>query len=424
MQEKFTLRNGGLISTAISFLMFFGLLLTNVSAAAQNYCANEVVIYSENFGSGTSNTAHPDVVNLQFDPTQGPMADGFYRTINNTQQRPEWHNTGDHTPNSILGKMLVINGQTGDFFVHTITNGSSGFLPGSYAASLFLLNVNTPGTCGATPLLPTITFKVEYNTSATGTTGWVSLQNVTATSVPQSANPTWIQLGGVFNLPAIAQRVRLTLSDATPSGCGNDFAIDDIKFATCPEGGPLPVKFLNINAVLKGGGVAVSWSTASESNNKYFDIEKSTDGSNWTTINSLNAGNGNSNVTKTYGSYDPKPVDGYNYYRIKQVDVDGKFQYSDVARVKVSIEKTGVTVLANPFVNDITVDFLSKSKQFLNVRLSDVSGKTIATEKWQINSGSTRLRFNNVSNLQRGMYIFTVTDENSNVIYNNKLVKQ
>lgn len=423
MQEKFTFRNGGFISATFSFLMIFGLLLTNSSANAQIYCANETVIYSENFGTGWDYGPHPDVVNIQFSPTFA-LEDGFYRVINNTQQRGEWHNSGDHTPNTTNGKMLVINGQAGDFFVHTITNGSSGFLPGSYAASLFLMNTNTPGTCAPDPLLPTITFKVEYNASASGNTGWVSLQNVTATSVPQSANPTWIQLGGVFNLPNIAQRVRLTLSDATNSGCGNDFAIDDIKFATCPEGGPLPVKFLNINASLQGAGVAVNWSTASESNNKYFDIEKSTDGSNWKTINSLNAGTPNSNITKKYGSYDANPVNGYNYYRIKQVDADGKFQYSDVARVKVTIEKTGVTVLANPFVNNITVDFLSKSKQFVNVRLSDISGKTIATEKWQINSGSTRLRFDNVSNLQRGMYIFTVTDENSNVIYNNKLVKQ
>jgi hypothetical protein len=423
MQENSTFKSGKIMSLILSAIFTLGVLLINFSVSAQTYCANETIIWSENFGTGITGTSHPDVVNIIY-ASSGNLADNFYRIINNTQQRPEWHSADDHTPSDANGKMLVVNGSAETFYTHIITNGVSGFLPGSYAASLFLMNVNTPGTCAPSPLLPTITFKVEYNTATSGNSaGWVQLQTVTASSVPQSATPTWAQLGGVFSLPVLVQRIRLTMSDGTASGCGNDFAIDDIQFATCPEGGPLPVEFLNITAILKGGAVAINWSTASESNNKYFDVEKSFDGSNWTAINSLISA-GNSSTVKNYSSYDAKPAAGYNYYRIKQVDTDGKFKYSSVAKVKISIEKTGVSVLANPFVNNITVDFLSNINQKLNVRLMDVSGKQMAIEKWQINKGSTRLSLNNVANLQRGMYIFTVVDDNGNVIYNNKLIKQ
>lgn len=423
MQEKCTLSNSYILSTFRLLTLSLVVLFSSLSVSAQIFCANETVIWSENFGTGTSASNNSSITNLTYQ-SSGSLNDGFYRIINNTQQRPEWHAAADHTPADANGKMLVVNGSAETFYSRIITNGTTGFLPGNYAASLFLMNVNTPGTCSPSPLLPTITFKVEYNTAASGNTnGWIQLQSVTAASVPQSATATWAQLGGVFVLPAIAQRVRLTMIDGTVSGCGNDFAIDDIQFATCPDGGPLPVEFLNISAAQKGAGVSINWSTGSESNNKYFDVEKSIDGSNWLTINALN-GAGNSSTIKNYSSYDAKPVSGYNYYRIKQVDTDGKFKYSSVVKVKITIEKTGVSILSNPFVNNITVDFLSNVDQTVSVRITDISGKLIGTEKWKISKGSTRLSYDNVTNIQRGMYIFTVIDENGNAIYNNKLMKQ
>lgn len=422
MQETCTLNRGTLLPTKRNIILSFCFFLFSLTSFSQNFCANELVIFSEDFGNGTTASSHPDVVNLLYSAS-GSLADNFYRSINNTKQKPEWHSAPNHTPTGINGKMLVINGSPDTFYVRTITNAANAFLPGTYSSSLFLMNVNTPGTCGPTALLPKITFGIEYNVSATGSTGWVSLQSVTSAFIPQSAVPTWVQLGGVFTLPVPAQRIRLTLMDEVGNGCGNDFAIDDIKFATCPQGGPLPVDFLNLTATQKGAGVSVNWSTASESNNKYFDVEKSTDGSTWTTLSSLN-GAGNSSTVKSYAAYDAKPVAGFNYYRIKQVDTDQRFKYSTVAKVKINIEKTGISVLTNPFVNNITVDFLSNNNQIVSVRLSDVSGKIISTEKWKLVRGSSRLSLNNVSNLQKGMYIFSVTDDNGAVIYNDKLIKQ
>lgn len=422
MQETITSKSSTMLQQSRKIVLSFCFFLFSMTTFAQLFCANETVIFSDDFGNGTTATNHPDVVNLAYQAS-GSLNDNFYRVINNTQQRPEWHSAPNHTPSGVNGKMLVVNGTAQTFYQRIITNGANGFLPASYAASLFLMNVNTPGTCGAAALLPTITFRVEYNIDPVSATGWIALQNVTATAVAQSATPTWLQLGGLFVLPVPAQRVRLTLIDGTASGCGNDFAIDDIKFATCPDGGPLPVEFLDITAQKQGAGVSVNWSTASEYNNKSFDVEKSIDGANWTAIQFIK-GAGNSNTAKQYSGYDAKPIAGYNYYRIKQVDIDGKFKFSAVAKVKISVEKTDISVLANPFVNNITVDFLSSNNQFVNVRLSDVTGKVISTEKCKLTKGSSRMMLNNVSNLQRGMYVLTVVDETGAVIYNNKLIKQ
>ena len=164
-------------------------LITGISSKAQNFCANEAPLYTETFGSGTTATTNAAITaGLTYQPT-GDLNDGFYRIVNNTQQRPEWYNAHDHTGNT-NGQMLVVNGAAETFYQKIITNAPANFIAGSYAASLFLMNVNTPGTCSPNPLLPTITFIVEYNTSASATTGWVQLQNVTAASVPQAASPT------------------------------------------------------------------------------------------------------------------------------------------------------------------------------------------------------------------------------------------
>jgi hypothetical protein len=408
-------------SSTIAALLFTASFFTINKVNAQSFCAGETMIWSENFGTGTTASCNADVINISYQAT-GALNDGFYRVINSTQQRTEWHNSPDHTIGDVNGKMLVVNGSGQTFYSKILTNGTTGFLPGSYAASLFLMNLNKPGTCGASALLPTFSFKAEYSTSADGN-NFINLQTVNANAVPQSATPTWIQLGGLFNIPATALRVRLTLINGTLSGCGNDYAIDDIQFGACPSGGPLPVDFLNITATQKGGAVAINWSTASENNNSYFDVEKSIDGSNFTTINSVK-GAGNSSTLKNYGSYDAKPVAGYNYYRIRQVDFDGKFKFSDVVKVKISFDKTGVSVLTNPIVNNITVDFVSPANQRLNIKLTDISGKLIATEFWNISKGSSRVVFSKVTNLKSGMYIFIVTDNDGAVIYNNKLVKQ
>jgi hypothetical protein len=420
MKKKTTLSVYSLftrISGALALVAIF-----SVTVQAQVFCANETVLWSENFGTGTAAPSHPDITNLTYQATGTLTNEGTYRIADNTQQKPEWHASANHTTGDAGGKMLVTNGGGLTFYQHVISG--PGFLAGSYAASLFLMNINTPGTCSPNPLLPKMTFRVEYNVAASGNTGWNELQSVSAFGVPQSAAPTWVKLGGVFGLPETALRIRLTIVDNGGSGCGNDFAIDDIQFATCPSGGPLPVEFLGINAVQKGIGVNINWSTASELNNRTFEVERSADGNEpWVSITAVNAG-GNSSVQRNYTRYDASPAPGYNYYRIKQTDLDGNFRYSLTAKVKFGSDKTGVSVLNNPFIDVLNVDLLGNKTEAVQARLLDMTGRQVAAARWVIAKGRNRKVFDNVSNLVRGIYVFTVTDNSGNVIFNGKLMKQ
>ncbi len=411
-------------------LTFFTITLSvvTVSLKAQNaFCPNETPLWIETFGAGTGPSSSPDInpAALTYQPTGNLQNEGVYRIVDITAQKPEWHWSRDHT-GDLHGKMLVANGNGNTFYTHVV-NSVNGFQDGDYAASLYLMNVNKLGTCGANALLPVISFTVEFE-DANG--NWVPLAGspVTTPPVAQTATPVWNRLGGLFTLPITVNftvhNIRITLQDGIVGGCGNDYALDDIKFSTCPAGGPTPVEFLGISAKQKGNRVIIDWSTASEFNNKYFDVEKSSDGGlNWNLVASAKS-NGNSSTKKSYQATDIRPVAGYNYYRVKQVDLDGKYKYSTTVNVKLQVDKSNAIVVANPFFSSIPVVFLSKSNQTVKLTLFDITGKQVATDTWVVPKGNSNKTFTDVGNLQRGMYILNIRDENGEVIYNGKLIKQ
>ncbi|HSN09988.1 MAG TPA: T9SS type A sorting domain-containing protein, partial [Hanamia sp.] len=376
---------------------------------------------------GTTATSSPDVLTtgLFYQATGSLSSEGSYRVINNTQQKPEWQVSPDHTGNTD-GMMLVVNGQAEKFFQHTVTD-SHGFTSGDYTMSLYIMNVDTAGICAPDPLLPIITFQVEY-LDETGS--WVSLSNspYTAAAIPQTSSPTWVNIGAKFNLPPTGAffptQIRITLGDGTVGGCGNDFAIDDINLSQCPAGDVAPVTLTTFTARHKGSGVAIDWSTSQELNNSYFQVERSADGNtNWSVIASV-VGAGNSQVVNNYNSYDASPLSGVNYYRLKQVDYDGKSTYSNTVAVKMDLQKTAISVLANPFYNTLSVNFVSLTSQTVTARLVDITGKQVAVEKWSVFNGTTKKDFTNVSGLQRGMYILSIINNTGEILFNGKVVKQ
>jgi len=410
----------------ISILLSMFLIIGTRQSFAQEFCDDETVYWFENFGTGITPSSHPDIIpgSLTYQPSGVLSSEGTYRVINNTQQMPEWHFSADHTPNDVDGKVMVINGQSETFFRHVI-NLPTGFAPGPYASSLYLMNVNTPGTCAPNPLLPYINFRVEY-LNQNG--DWVDMQNspVSSNFVPQSANPTWVLLGGVFILPPsgafTVTQIRVTLSNQTSGGCGNDYAIDDIKFASCPSGGPVPVTFEKVAANRKGPGVQVSWTTSTEINNDRFEVERSINGRDWSVIATVK-GRGYSNTLTTYDIYDAKPEIGRNLYRIRQLDTDGRSSYSITVSVQVKAEGTTVSLLNNPVGNHITLDFLSETKSNIRARLVDMSGRLVSNKVMAIQSGAQRLQMDIPAGTSSGLHVLQLTNESGQVVFKEKIIK-
>lgn len=182
---------------------------------------------------------------------------------------------------------------------------------------------------------------------------------------------------------------------------------------------PLPVELLAFNAYRNKDVVDIKWTTATETNNNFFSIERSKDGINFEVI-SIVAGSGNSSSIKNYSSTDPSPLNGVSYYRLKQTDFDGNYKYSMIIPVKFNNEEVFFELIQNNNDNYIQYNYkCSKSTKAL-VSIYDSNGKQIKQEEVICSIGENNSRIF-LSNLASGMYFITFLTEET--IYRKKFVK-
>ncbi|MBS1730566.1 MAG: zinc-dependent metalloprotease [Bacteroidetes bacterium] len=176
--------------------------------------------------------------------------------------------------------------------------------------------------------------------------------------------------------------------------------------------GSLPVTWLSFTAEKSGANtVLLNWSTANELNNDHFEVERSNDGSNFAMITSIKAGS-NPNQVQQYAYTDKAAMQGDNYYRIKQVDLDGRFTYSDIKKVTIDGISTFFSIRPNPAVNKAS---LIASTRLNNVLISLVSttGKIVySTTQPLVNAGD--IITIPVNNLAKGVYMIKITSDEGN----------
>jgi concanavalin A-like lectin/glucanase superfamily protein/type IX secretion system substrate protein/calcineurin-like phosphoesterase family protein len=172
------------------------------------------------------------------------------------------------------------------------------------------------------------------------------------------------------------------------------------------SGGIIPVRLMDFNAKVENNQVKLTWNTASESNSKQFDVERSRDGKQFTKISSVNA-KGNSNSQQHYTDLDVSPFRGVSYYRLKQMDLNGGFIYSPIERVNIFAK--GIEIFPNPVTgSEININFLDDIKGRIDLKVYDVNGKIRMSRTSSINSNNLVLRHN----LTPGIYIVKIrTDE-------------
>ena len=112
-------------------------------------------------------------------------------------------------------------------------------------------------------------------------------------------------------------------------------------------GAPLPVTLVDLKAAADNQRVKVDWSTAYEKDNLLFEVERSLNGKDFTTIGYVN-GQGNSTSAHSYSFYDEKPVTGVAYYRLKQVDMDRKPTWTKIVSVVYGKNGSQFIVYPNP----------------------------------------------------------------------------
>jgi Secretion system C-terminal sorting domain len=160
--------------------------------------------------------------------------------------------------------------------------------------------------------------------------------------------------------------------------------------------GPLPVTWLSFTAEKQGAGALLKWSTATEQNTKDFEVQHSTNTLSWTPLGTV-AASGNSTITRQYSFTHNTPFKGgvYNYYRILQRDLDGKFSYSKIASLIYDEPGADVIVYPNPAKEAVTI-YLAESKE---VKLVNVTGATV----WRGTLAAGRNQIP-LSHLSKGVY--------------------
>ncbi|MDP4283306.1 MAG: T9SS type A sorting domain-containing protein [Bacteroidota bacterium] len=196
-------------------------------------------------------------------------------------------------------------------------------------------------------------------------------------------------------------------------------------FTISTSGVALPVTLMNFNGVRQGDKNILSWSTASEQNNQGFEIQYSSDGNNFDKLTFINsqAINGNSSSLLKYQFADLRS--GNTYYRLKQIDKDGKSSYSNIVYIKgdnINAITIG-NIYPNPAKNSINVTIASPSNNKIEIEISDLAGKIVLRKATKIVKGDNNLSVN-VTNLSSGSYILKATGSSGSQTSITKFVKE
>ncbi|HRK54245.1 MAG TPA: T9SS type A sorting domain-containing protein [Cyclobacteriaceae bacterium] len=177
---------------------------------------------------------------------------------------------------------------------------------------------------------------------------------------------------------------------------------------------PLPVELVMFKASPLRDAIKLNWTTASELNNDYFNIERSSDAEQWVSIATI-AGVGTTNETNTYETMDYQPIEGVSYYRLKQTDFDGKISFSPIERVDF-VGQNSIQVFPNP---SDAIFHLANSAQL------DIESIKVLNNLGQIVFPVIRKDENimiDLSHLSSGIYILQVW--NGTFLSNARLIKR
>ena len=181
----------------------------------------------------------------------------------------------------------------------------------------------------------------------------------------------------------------------------------------------LPLTLLNFSGTLNSDKqVLLTWQTAQEINTSYFIIERSTNGTDFSSMGKVSA-SGNSSTVKNYTYIDLKPLQGINYYRLKMIDVDGKFTFSKIVAVKNDNNESSFRIFPNP-ANEILYVQASGSNDFTTLQIFDAGGRKLKEEKVMLNgNASTSI---DIKDLPKGVYNLLLKSKTVNE--HQKFVKQ
>jgi hypothetical protein len=317
--------------------------------------------------------------NIQFTADADPGTSG---SINLTIHGEDVNNSSD-----------VVDGNgVYDISGRTQTSASVSWSPAAWTA-------NEAGSDEKTPSLTAIIQEIVNRP------GWSSgnamMIIIEGTSTSEYRRSDWNNAKPVLNI---------STDDGLKYNCGSDIALNDINSNSKQDfrdvAVTLPVALISFTAEIVNEHTEINWTTASEENNDYFIVQKSQDNINFEDIDRVK-GAGNSNAILKYQSLDYNLAEGTTYYRLKQVDYDSKFAFSNVVAVRNNPDNK-VTIFPNPSNGNMSVE----TKEDVDVTVYSISGQELANYRFQANTINTI----DITNQPKGIYFLSYVTNNKRVI--------
>jgi hypothetical protein len=402
---------GGTSAQTIPVLSYYDLTINGGSA--KTLAGSTTVSHTLNLTSGTISLGTNNLTIASTGSIAGGSSTAFVVTDNTgklvqnnvgpagrsgTILFPVGSSTSSYTPTSIIN-----TGTTDNYDVRVINQVSSAYSGGLPTGSPYTTHVVNKtwfineAVAGGSTLTLTMQWNgsdelTSFNRASCGIaryngTGWIS----GSTSAASGTNP-YTQLTS-------------NISTLTP------FAIGDASST-------VPVKLISFTAVKNKADVDVTWQTASEMNNDHFDIERSTDGKQFSTIGEQR-GAGTSRDIIAYAFTDHTASQAFLqsnilYYRLKQVDIDGNYTYSDIVNVANAVpgQFEIVSVKPNPFASGFELNYLSSSLAPVTIEITDVIGKMVFSRDIQVSKGANTFTMPADIDLKDGVYFVRLMQNN------------
>ena len=164
----------------------------------------------------------------------------------------------------------------------------------------------------------------------------------------------------------------------------------------------LPVRLLPLTAVKDGSQVKLYWSTETEINSREFEIERSTDGVNFTTIK-VHPASVNSQSRVNYTTIDDNPLPGNNYYRVKANSLDGSISYTNIAMVRNDWKGFVVNTYPNPVKEKLLMEVITTENTVARMEISSANGSRVLLRSIKLSKGINTSSFD-MQSLPAGLY--------------------
>ena len=240
---------------------------------------------------------------------------------------------------------------------------------------------------------------IQTNNSLTSIEGIqnIDLSGLTFLNITGSSNLSYCEVANICNYLDNASNNALITSNN--SGCNSRPEVETACNA-------LPVELITFKATTKNSHIHLHWQTASELNNQGFQLQKSKDGINWQDVVFIE-GKGTTATKTEYQYTDVHPFSGTSYYRLRQVDFDEVFEYSNVVSVRLDKKPNDLIISPNPASELLTINLPElEAPQEVNMQIKNLRGQVLK----EISSSFNTSFEVDVSALPKGVYLIQVNN--------------